>query len=931
MKKAIYLAAEAWRRKYGQLKTQRLDDPGNIVSYTLPSGETCTLQGWRATQRDGEAVYISPDGAEFTTLQFASEAQRTEREGAVGSSGATLRALTKVLHDFKEGHYEDSDHEPAPADAAQDNSGGQQGHAPKRRRLRCKQPAASADPPEPAIAPAAEAAAAAEVEKVPASRTMTLSQLDDWLHRGDHPIVKDMNLYVYSLWVYRVELPSWRVGGKVVDVSSGRHVDIPFDSSYAAARTWVQRLAEEPRLPNVQGFQFVAATPEAAEMHHLLKSTLLRPAYLPPPDEEIYTRELRYLKAYEAYCTAPAGEADWAAQRVSEAAPGPFQRGWESFFADQQKIASSARHKCFMTGSCAWSYPSVWNTREVADALRERIDAAAARDSTEAPDESTSAHYPYHKLLSAAEYCALETVRTAANFDGLAIARSKKPPRKIDVDQQVPEQQPPVYWEGGQQDGEGDAQLEGAELRARQGLASLGENAIIAHRFEPELLDKILKFETAERTQSFVKQLQETPLMAAGELPAPQESTALQRRRTQLRESLLEPLRGLCTLGRDVLRELVDVQRKRFARAGSREEDVPDDDAPLEIDEAAPHEPQAAPEPVAYFAPSDQYRRPSDYVAELARQFEAGKWDEKTGRIEPKPLKRDQALFVAQFAAACNAVWDDEERVKDGTLPVKKRRCFNLLLMGAGGSGKTALVQDIVLPAMSFLFPTENESSSSSTLIVCAKWSQAENISTEQHKAITCHRAGLVGIQSFENKAMPAGDKRPALTRVWGPLRCLILEEVSMISPQLYNMLLFRSFLGRAEQWGVEEQQYDEMSGAFGRMPIVIHLGDFLQLKPTGSGTSLIADFEELAERGFNLAVEFQSVMKLFCRTPLCFELQATNRFKEPRLRALMEFMRAPAKRLPPAIKADWDSICLKADDPRLRAERFQNGHMTSS
>ena len=85
-----------------------------------------------------------------------------------------------------------------------------------------------------------------------------------------------------------------------------------------------------------------------------------------------------------------------------------------------------------------------------------------------------------------------------------------------------------------------------------------------------------------------------------------------------------------------------------------------------------------------------------------------------------------------------------------------------------------------------------------------------------------------------------------------------------MISPQLYNMLLFRSFLGRAEQWGVEEQQYDEMSGAFGRMPIVIHLGDFLQLKPTGSGTSLIADFEELAERGFNLAVEFQSVMKLF-------------------------------------------------------------------
>ena len=96
---------------------------------------------------------------------------------------------------------------------------------------------------------------------------------------------------------------------------------------------------------------------------------------------------------------------------------------------------------------------------------------------------------------------------------------------------------------------------------------------------------------------------------------------------------------------------------------------------------------------------------------------------------------------------------------------------------------------------------------------------------------------------------MPAGDKKSALKRVWEPLRCLILEEVSTVSPQLYNMLLYRSFLGRAERYEVEEQHYDQLRGAFGRMPIVIHLGDFLQLKPTGGGISLIADFEELAAK----------------------------------------------------------------------------------
>ena len=107
-----------------------------------------------------------------------------------------------------------------------------------------------------------------------------------------------MSLYVYSLWVYRVELPSFIAAAQGADASSGRHIDIPFDEAYSAGKSWVQRLAEEPRLPNVQGFQFVTETPYSAEMHYLLKSVLLRPAYLPSPDEEVYTKELRYLKAY---------------------------------------------------------------------------------------------------------------------------------------------------------------------------------------------------------------------------------------------------------------------------------------------------------------------------------------------------------------------------------------------------------------------------------------------------------------------------------------------------------------------------------------------------------------------------------------------------------------------------------------------------------
>ena len=117
-------------------------------------------------------------------------------------------------------------------------------------------------------------------------------------------------------------------------------------------------------------------------------------------------------------------------------------------------------------------------------------------------------------------------------------------------------------------------------------------------------------------------------------------------------------------------------------------------------------------------------------------------------------LKRDQALFVAQFAQACNAVWEDEQSIQDGSLDVKDRRCFNFLVLGQAGPGKTAVVQDICIPAIDFLFPT-NSDEESAVLIVCSKWSQAENISTPTHKAVTCHRAGSVGVQSFRNK-LPA-------------------------------------------------------------------------------------------------------------------------------------------------------------------------------
>jgi hypothetical protein len=52
---------------------------------------------------------------------------------------------------------------------------------------------------------------------------------------------------------------------------------------------------------------------------------------------------------------------------------------------------------------------------------------------------------------------------------------------------------------------------------------------------------------------------------------------------------------------------------------------------------------------------------------------------------------------------------------------------------------------------------------------------------------------------------------------------------------------------------------------------------------------------------------------------------------KEPKLLALMTFMRAPSENVPPEIFSLWNSIMLKDSDSRLQEERFQNGYMIAS
>ena len=83
------------------------------------------------------------------------------------------------------------------------------------------------------------------------------------------------------------------------------------------------------------------------------------------------------------------------------------------------------------------------------------------------------------------------------------------------------------------------------------------------------------------------------------------------------------------------------------------------------------------------------------------------------------------------------------------------------------------------------------------------------------------------------NRKMRPGDKAASLEKLWRNVRVLVIEEVSMVSAANYNMLDYRAMYARTKSHAVTESTYSHNGCSFGRCPIVLHLGDFLQLAPT--------------------------------------------------------------------------------------------------
>jgi len=190
-------------------------------------------------------------------------------------------------------------------------------------------------------------------------------------------------------------------------------------------------------------------------------------------------------------------------------------------------------------------------------------------------------------------------------------------------------------------------------------------------------------------------------------------------------------------------------------------------------------------------------------------------------------------------------------------------------------------MQKLVFDVVGFIWPPPSPDEPTMHVVAFSN-AQAKNISTKHLKARTIHNASCMRVQKYENPKMRPGAKQKTLTRLWDKCMVLVIEEISMVSAPMYNMQDFRSMYGRSKTHEVHEHNYAQRGNAFGRIPIVIHLGDFLQLKPTAN-ISLIDDLNAKDDDGEyihqDVTVEVQHACRLFTTIPFVIQLCETKRF----------------------------------------------------
>ena len=234
---------------------------------------------------------------------------------------------------------------------------------------------------------------------------------------------------------------------------------------------------------------------------------------------------------------------------------------------------------------------------------------------------------------------------------------------------------------------------------------------------------------------------------------------------------------------------------------------------------------------------------------------------------------------------------------------------LRVFFLGGGGCGKTYTILHVVKPLIELFFGKDG-----------FEGQCPSNAGARLFQARTVHASiGLTATASLavENLKLE-GKTRTKVEKIAVPAAALAIDECSQLSGSLLHANAIRHTYARKRACGLKLEDCLSPNESFGRLPIVILSGDYLQLPPVPEKTSVLwptagATYEQ--RQGRALVESF----------PYVFEFRQSNRFKDKDLIHILDCMRTPGGKIihDDAWKSLEDRLIQSSKnnvDPRLQA-----------
>ena len=302
--------------------------------------------------------------------------------------------------------------------------------------------------------------------------------------------------------------------------------------------------------------------------------------------------------------------------------------------------------------------------------------------------------------------------------------------------------------------------------------------------------------------------------------------------------------------------------------------------------------------------PEAAWRTLSKPSAAMARKVAAFEKSSSGFKLAPEQLSA-----CRWFAEAMDVALQEEEN----QTPLRNRTQHACLLIGAGGTGKTTIILELMLDVFCHFFPAR-PGEEERYMISTFSHSQSDAISNDCYRARTCHTACSYRVASLRNKHLALKTKEQEMKQRWVPKILLIQDEISLVPAAVENMMLYRSMRARQDE-GLDPGSYFHPGELMGRIPILLIAGDFLQIKPANE-ISLADNLEELVrKRPDKVQTEHYAAQVALMSIETVIHLKKSKRFLDVHLPEITTAMRTCT----PAAPLSEDHL------RRLRTRKIEN------